>query len=284
VNRVSVGPATVQFVRRPYQFLRRRIVSEMVNAAKLRAAKMRLLSSNILSHAEKRLVDRVSCRVHADDFLYAISTPDQYLVAGVSAVRCIDRILAESKHNVGRILDFACGYGRVSRFIKARFPAAEIIVSDINEEALEFCRRCFSVRAVRSSPNFERIPNCGSFDLIWCGSLITHIDANAAACLLRFFYNQLLPGGVCIFTTHGIHAAKFMHTYGLTDSAQTEVLKKFHATGYGYADYPEQTGVGISVVSPERMTTIANTAGQWNRRAFLEHAWDGLQDVYGFRR
>jgi SAM-dependent methyltransferase len=256
----------------------------MVNAGKLRAAKMRLLSSDILSHAEKGLLDRVSCRVHADDFLYAISTPDQYLVAGVSAVRCIDHILAESKHDVGRILDFACGYGRVLRFIKARFPAAEITVSDLDGKALEFCRRCFSVRAVRSSANFKRMTSCGSFDLIWCGSLITHIDENAAAYLLRFFYNQLLPGGVCIFTTHGTHATKFMHTYGLTASAQTEVLKEFHATGYGYADYPEHTKIGISVVSPERMTAIANAAGQWNRSVFLEQAWDGLQDVYGFRR
>jgi SAM-dependent methyltransferase len=216
--------------------------------------------------------------------MYAISSHEEYLSAGVSAVRCIEHVLTQSAgHNdVRTILDFACGYGRVLRFLKARFPVADITASDIDPEALDFCRRAFSVKIFISSLDFTGISISDRFDLIWCGSLITHIDENAAACLLRFFHDHLSPGGVCIFTTHGNRAAESMKKYGLSETAQRQVLSQFRENGYGYADYPGRHGIGISVVSHECMVAIARSAGEWNQTAFLDHGWDNLQDVYGF--
>ena len=95
------------------------------------------------------------------------------------------------------------------------------------------------------------------FDLIWCGSLVTHLSEEATADLLKFFYDHLLPNGLCIFTTHGRLSAELIRTnaetYGLTVDAQQQVLSQFYANGYGYTDYSKQPGYGISLVSYEQM-------------------------------
>jgi hypothetical protein len=60
------------------------------------------------------------------------------------------------------------------------------------------------------------------------------------------------------------------------------VLAGFAGCGYGYADYDSQIGYGISLVSFDRMTTIASEIGDWSLVAFLERGWDDHHDVYGF--
>jgi len=276
------GSLTVSVLRIPYRFLQR-LTFEILAAAKLRSAKTRLLHSGAHSRQEK-LFAEISCRVHPNDFLYAIASPEEYLTAGVSALHCIDHILAQSaKHNVRTILDFACGYGRVSRFLKSRFPGAEITVSDIDSAAVNFCSRTFAARPVISNLALTDLNLGNKFDLIWCGSLITHIDEPAATRLLKLFHDHLSPGGVCIFTTHGNEAKKFMEKYGLTESAQRQVLSQFDECGYGYANYPGRDDMGVSLVSQQRMTAIASGAGRWNQTAFIDHGWHNRQDVYAFR-
>ena len=74
-------------------------------------------------------------------------------------MRCVEYVLVQSAgHNdVRTILDFACGYGRVLKFLKARFPTANIAASDIDPEALNFCRRAFFVQTAISNLDFQRV-------------------------------------------------------------------------------------------------------------------------------
>jgi hypothetical protein len=137
-----------------------------------------------------------------------------------------------------------------------------------------------------SDRDFFALSLTGRFDLIWCGSLITHIDQADTTELLGFFYDHLAPGGLCVFTTHGQTSVEWMRdnreTYGLTASGQQQVLSQFDSEGYGYADYPHVSGLGVSVVSYDRMMGIARGIGQWNATCYLERGWDNHQDVYAF--
>src|SRR5205823_1240212 len=91
------------------------------------------------------------------------------------------------------------------------------------------------------------------FDLIWCGSLLTHIDEQVASDLLQSFHDQLSDQGLCIFTTIGWRSIEWIEgkkcTYGLSEDAQQKVIREFQSKGYGYADYPNQSGFGISAVT-----------------------------------
>jgi hypothetical protein len=82
-----------------------------------------------------------------------------------------------------------------------------VTVSDIVPEAVDFCTRVFAAIPEMSNRDFTRLSIYRRFDLVWCGSLITHIDEAAATHLLGFFHNHLAPGGIYVFTTHGQRAA-----------------------------------------------------------------------------
>jgi len=136
-----------------------------------------------------------------------------------------------------------------------------------------------------SNADFSQLNIRRKFDLIWCGSLLTHIDEVASTHLLRFFYRHLAPGGLCVFTTHGQLAAESieneLNTFGLTADAQQQLLSGFRQRGYGYADYPGRRGIGTSLISPERVRALVANVGEWTEACYLEHGWDNIQDVYG---
>jgi hypothetical protein len=65
-------------------------------------------------------------------------------------------------------------------------------------------------------------------------------------------------------------------------TGRDKVLREVEAKGYGYADYPNQEGYGISIVSHSRITELARGIGRGYEVLFMEHAWDEHQDVYAF--
>src|SRR5207248_11688216 len=99
----------------------------------------------------------------------------------------------------------------------------------------------------------RRIPLRGRFDLIWCGSLLTHLDAPRWGEFLNFFARRLKPGGVCVFTTHGNYVATCMRDlawgYGVPD--QEGLVRDWSANGLSYRAYPDQPGYGVSLSSAD---------------------------------
>jgi SAM-dependent methyltransferase len=249
-------------------------------------AKQQLLSDPSVSDDEKALLKKTTLQIHPNDGMYQ-GNAHHYLSVGLSAIRCIEAALENSKDkpSIQSILDLPCGYGRVLRFLRARFPLAMISASEIDPDMLDFCRRTFAVNSVKSDPDFNKIFLPNKFDLIWCGSLFTHINETAAIDLLRFFYDHLAPNGLCVFTTHGQFSIDSLQkktiTYGLQENGQNEVISQFHKNGYGYSNYWNQHGYGISAVSHEQMTSLSSSIGDWKEIIFMERGWDNHQDVYG---
>jgi SAM-dependent methyltransferase len=261
---------------------------DLKTKAEFYRAKHALLTSEDFTEAEKQLLKRISLQVHHQDAMHVPGYAREYLIAGLSASRCIQAVLQSigKERAIGSILDFPCGYGRVLRFLKVMFPDCDITGGEVESGALDFCQRKFGVTPILSSTDFGSLSLPRKFDLIWCGSLITHIDETAAADLLRFFYRHLTNEGVCIFTTHGQLAVDWIEektkTYSLPEESQQQILRTFHEKGYGYADYVNQIGCGISAVSRSRVVDLARGIGRWEEVFFIDHGWDGLQDVYAF--
>ena len=68
--------------------------------------------------------------------------------------------------------------------------------TEVDRRALDFCRRSFDVTPFLSKEPFSLLSLPWQFDLIWCGSLLTHIDEPATRDLLRLFRKHLSHGGV----------------------------------------------------------------------------------------
>jgi hypothetical protein len=244
------------------------------------SAKTTILNSTAITLEEANALRMVNTVTSPNDGMYRRLEARHYLGAGLSALRCIE--FALNGFEPKTILDFPCGHGRVLRFLKARYPNSDIVGIEIDRSALSFCREEFGVEAVESNAELQ-IDLDRTFDLIWCGSLVTHLDEVGIRSLLRFFQSRLSPNGVCVLTAQGDTSARWMseglETYGLTDDNRKSVLEGFYDCGFGYASYEGQS-YGVSLLSRKKMNELAGSG--WNEVLYMPHGWDNHQDVYGF--
>lgn len=234
---------------------------------------------------------------------------EHYFLVGRSALRSIKvAMLSAGKREAERILDLPCGHGRVLRMLRAAFPHAEITACDILASGVDFCAETFGAIPAYSSPRPQEIRLAQRrFDLIWCGSLLTHLNAEAWDGFLRLFTNLLAPGGLLVFTTHGRLVASRMRSgsgYGLDRASAKALLADYEATGFGFAEYrdrPEhsfqtrvleqvfalgknrdrQEDYGISLSSPKWVCDRLARLPELRLIYFNERAWDNHQDVVG---
>jgi SAM-dependent methyltransferase len=251
-------------------------------------SKQRLLADPTLSGAERKLLSQVSSRIYYRDGMYNHDGVHYYRV-GLLAIRCIDDVLAQANlKDVRRVLDFPCGGGRVLRFLAQRFPQAEITACELAPGAVEFCARTFDAVPALSSLNLEEVSLGKEFDLIWCGSLVTHLNESGITALLRLFQRHLVPGGLMIFTTHGDFVTRRIPSrdfdYGLTPEQIDRLGADYPATGYGFEDYPGEENYGVSLTSPEWIRARVRELGGLREVFFKERGWDDHQDVFGFVR
>lgn len=274
-------------LRKTYRGLRK-IASDAKRRNDFTRARANLCGSAELAESEKVLLRDVSLNVTSSDTMYVPGEAENYLTAGLSASGCIQESLRSVGKRIsnGAILDFPCGYGRVLRFLRKMFPDSEITGGELETAALDFCEREFSIRPFPSKGDFKSLSLPRKFDLIWCGSLLTHVDERVAGDVLGFFHRHLAPGGMCIFTTHGKRVADLMErkelTFGLTDEGQTTILRDYRTNGYGYADYPGCPDYGISITSPTRAVELARGLGAWEQVHFVENGWHNIQNVHAF--
>ena len=212
--------------------------------------------------------------------------PTHYFDVGASALHCLEAALFTTRRNrssLRRILDLPCGHGRVMRFLRRAFPAAELTACDLNRDGVDFCARTFGAVPVTSSIDPAAIPLAPGFDLIWCGSLLTHLPEAHGAAFLDRFRHVLQPGGLVVFTTHGRRCAQELrsrsHRHGLTLEQGEEVVVAFRQAGIGYVDYPGQTGYGFNLVQPAYLIGHHLQHPGWRLVSYHEAGWDRRQDV-----
>ncbi len=208
----------------------------------------------------------------------------QYLAVGLSALRCIRLALRTADvPEPRRILDLPCGHGRVLRALHAAWPEAEFTACDLSREGVDFCARTFGARPVYSAPDPRDVPLApGSFDLIWVGSLLTHLDLPRWSVFLERFHDWLAPGGLLVFSTLGRYAAYRMEQgidYGLLPEQRAELLGAFARDGFGYRDYPGQQGYGIALATPAFVTRLVLRGPDARLIGYGERLWGEHQDV-----
>ncbi len=216
------------------------------------------------------------------------NSDDHYVAVGKSALSIIERALGTTQPSA--ILDLPCGFGRVTRFLRARYPNAAITVSDLDEAGVAFAAQQFSARGVISVRDFRDLAIGDVYGLIWVGSLITHLPAEQTKQFLAAMARHLAQDGRLVVSSHGpsIIPALRDKGYGLTPEAAEHVIDSFKRTGFGYADYSGNEGL-YGVAMSDQHYGISLTAEPWIRQALSEvglelldyeiHAWDNHHDI-----
>ena len=208
-----------------------------------------------------------------------------YFQAAHSALECIElALLAARKDDVRRVLDFGCGHGRVLRMLKAVFPDAQLTACDIDRGGVDFCAETFGAVPVYSDTDPDEIEIQGDFDLIWCGSVFTHLDRPGWDGLLSLFESLLSPGGVLVLTTSGREVAEGLHAgkieYSRLSKAEIDrLVDDFERTGFGYRDLPNLNDYGTSLASPSWVCAWLTRQSRLGLVLFTERGWATHQDV-----
>lgn len=117
-----------------------------------------------------------------------------------------------------RLLDFASGYGRVTRFLVPERDRLAITVADVDPDAVEFQRRTFAVDGLVTTHSPQSLdlesPGTGTrtgsldtgatFDAIFVASLFSHLPEATFTPWLGSLYRRLAPGGILVLSTHGV--------------------------------------------------------------------------------
>ena len=128
-----------------------------------------------------------------------------YFQTGWMAAGLLRRVLGWrfGERGRSRLLDFAGGYGRVSRYFRPGAEPVHITVADVDPEAVEFQRRRFGFEGFVSTSDPDDLEIETRFDAVFVASLFSHLPERRFAAWLHRLQRLLAPGGVLVLSTHG---------------------------------------------------------------------------------
>ena len=221
---------------------------------------------------------------------------DNYFDVGMSAVAAIIAgLLSAGIHYPKKILDLACGNGRVTRHLALIFPESEITVCDLYPEMVEFCVKTFDVKGAISTEDLAELAFADQFDLIWCGSLLTHCNERLFNGGLQAMRRALATPGVAVCTVHGRRAIALQRYVWkmCSDELFRPAERSFYRTGFGIADtfderakelFPLNASLGGGQ-SLSSMSYVCERISEMEDACLLyyrEMGWNGHQDVVAF--
>jgi SAM-dependent methyltransferase len=129
----------------------------------------------------------------------------EYFTSGAQQLKILEQLVRwkfGSFDDLPSLLDFAGGYGRLTRFLVHNLPPDRIWVSDIQAEAVAFQQAEFGVHGFISTADPAALVCDRTFDCIFVASLFSHLPAATFAAWLKKLYGLLKPGGLLAFSLH----------------------------------------------------------------------------------
>jgi len=214
-----------------------------------------------------------------------------YIADAQSAIANID----ESLHVTGRsfagvkaCLDLPSGYGRVTRFLREKIASGHITACDIDGEAIRFCAREFRVKALLSRRDIRAVSFPERYDLIFVGSLLTHLPEVDCLRTLDALVDVLTPrGGVLVFSTQGETCLNHLNWYGTEFVAAAEHFRRdVTHRGVCFVPYRRKKDYGITIHAKSYIDDVMaqRYRGTLKFARFKERGWDAHQGMWSYSR
>lgn len=230
------------------------------------------------------ICDGVNLGVHIEDEMWRLfyfgggqdlnESVALYFLSGWEVWSTYRRILAwrfGDLRRISRLLDFASGYGRVTRFIVHELPPERVWVADIYAEGVRFQQERFGVHGIVSTADPEDFSCDERFDAILVSSLFSHLPEAAFHAWLRRLWGLLAPEGVLVFSVHDealLPPGREMPEGGILFQEQSE-SRSLSKTQYGTA-WVNESFVRKAVAEAAPGASVAR----------FQRGFTNLQDLY----
>jgi hypothetical protein len=212
--------------------------------------------------------------------------------AGLDIV--IGQLVANHRQPPATILDFPSGSGRVTRHLRAAFPDARIGACDLYESHVDFCVSEFAAEAVYSREDLEEVDIDPEWDVVFVGSLLTHLPKRHARQALRLIRRSLSPQGIAIVTLEGRRSIAMHHRGSkfVPDDRFKRIVRGYRTFGFGFSQYqpefgrffPKQASYGLAIVRPDWTVREVLKLPDVRLLGYAEGGWNDHQDYVTFGR
>lgn len=204
--------------------------------------------------AQQLLTSDINLTIHADDQMLLHSLQhhqnasialSQYFSISIqqfNAARQIMHGCFGSDLSDIKVLDFACGYGRLLRFLSLIIPASNLHASEIQPQALDFVQQKFAVQGLLSTPDPKDFDTGERFDFIWVASLFSHLPDALFRAWMDKLCSLLSARGVLCFSARSsdlLPAGEVLPDSGILYQRASE-LTPLEADIYGTAYVSER--------------------------------------------
>lgn len=215
----------------------------------------------------------VSPAVHPDDHIFWYGVDDRgldgcarYFTDAAECAARLDSFVGPGHHS---LLEFAAGYGRVTRYL-ALNPRFRVTACDIHPQAVEFMSKTLGIPAIPSTDSPETFRTPEKYDVAFALSFFSHLPRRTFGPWLKALFECVSPGGLLIFTTHGMKSRKVIPP--LVD-------------GFCFEPHSEQpdldaSSYGTTIVHPEFVIREIYAQTRAPIVSFTENNWWSCQDTW----
>lgn len=226
--------------------------------------------------------------IHEDDFIFhfMVEHPnigpkgraaEEYFNNGLDSARKLNKLLTEIcgfQDKPIDLLEFASGYGCVSRHIPATIPLCQLTACDIHEQATTFLKDKINLQVVLSKSNPEELNIGKLYDVVFALSFFSHMPKTSFSRWVERLASFIKPGGFLIFTTHGMVSRKVCFENC-----------KLDGDGFYFHPSSEQKDLskseyGNAVAAPKYVFNLIDNMPNLSLKLFHEGYWWGHQDLY----
>jgi methyltransferase family protein len=184
----------------------------------------------------------------------------------------------------GAVLEFACGWGRVTRHLVHLMDRNRLTVSDVDPAAVQFVCRKLDVRGFPSAIDPLDLHHDDRYDVILIVSLFSHLPLADWGPWLDRLGRLLVPGGALAVSTLGMHA----FDTNVPDAERGAFEES--AEGFFYRAANETRGrlgtdhYGVAYVADGPVRDLVGLYFPGSIVAACPRALNGFQDVYVLER
>jgi SAM-dependent methyltransferase len=171
------------------------------------------------------------------------------------------------------LLEFASGYGMVTRHLAGVLGGADLVSCDIHEQAIDFIRTALHTKAELSRHVPEELHFDTEFDVVFALSFFSHMPEATFGRWLKALFRAVRPGGILVFTTHGLASQKAFGDIVIPENGFCFIANS-EQDDLNAAEY------GSAITTPDYVIGELFRQVRAPIREFKHAYWWGHQDLY----